>query len=405
MGGFSKTRPAASLTVRPMTSMTPMTRTATFRARGRAGRTTRRAAPARRVTNGRCARLRAVARAARPGRPRHDPRHRDVGEPPALRRGAQPARRGEERRAGHGSPGRTSRGRRRRAARRRAHAARVDGRDRVLDSRRARPLHGHPASRALRPRRRRRGALHPRAPRRGADRADALPAAFRPPAGMGAPPHGGGRDLRRRVRQRPHQGRRRTVRAAAARCGTGRARLSPRTGDGPRRARGPRLRVALSGRRRDGRRLVDHVTKPRSAPEPVLRFATAADLEAWLDANHDRNPGIWLEIAKKGSRDRSVTYAEAIEVALCFGWIDGQKRRGDDEHWLQRFTPRSTRSRWSKINRDKAEQLIAAGRMRPPGLTEVDRARTDGRWAAYEGQRGAAIPDDLAHELDRDPKA
>ena len=123
------------------------------------------------------------------------------------------------------------------------------------------------------------------------------------------------------------------------------------------------------------------MTKPRSAPEPVLRFATAADLEAWLDANHDRNPGIWLEIAKKGSRDRSVTYAEAIEVALCFGWIDGQKRRGDDEHWLQRFTPRSTRSRWSKINRDKAEQLIAAGRMRPAGLTEVDRARTDGRWA------------------------
>ncbi|MGZ4253360.1 MAG: YdeI/OmpD-associated family protein [Solirubrobacteraceae bacterium] len=138
----------------------------------------------------------------------------------------------------------------------------------------------------------------------------------------------------------------------------------------------------------------------------MLRFATAADLEAWLDANHGRNPGIWLQIAKKGSRDHSVTYAEAIEVALCFGWIDGQKRRGDDKHWLQRFTPRSTRSRWSKINRDKAEQLIAAGRMRPAGLTEVDRARADGRWAAaYEGQRGATIPDDLAHELDRDPKA
>jgi uncharacterized protein YdeI (YjbR/CyaY-like superfamily) len=151
---------------------------------------------------------------------------------------------------------------------------------------------------------------------------------------------------------------------------------------------------------------VDHVTRPRSAPEPVLRFATAADFEAWLDANHDRDPGIWLEIAKKGSRDRSVTYAEAIEVALCFGWIDGQKRRGDDEHWLQRFTPRSARSRWSKINRDKAEQLIAAGRMRSAGLTEVERARTDGRWAAaYEGQRDAAIPDELAHELDRDPKA
>lgn len=138
----------------------------------------------------------------------------------------------------------------------------------------------------------------------------------------------------------------------------------------------------------------------------MLRFATAADLEAWLEANHERNPGIWLEIAKQGSPDRSVTYAEAIEVALCFGWIDGQKRRGDDEHWLQRFTPRSTRSRWSKINRDKAQRLIAAGRMRPAGLTAVDRARADGRWdAAYEGQRSAAIPADLADELDRDPKA
>jgi uncharacterized protein YdeI (YjbR/CyaY-like superfamily) len=143
-----------------------------------------------------------------------------------------------------------------------------------------------------------------------------------------------------------------------------------------------------------------------SAIAQPLRFGTAADLEAWLEANHDGNPGIWLEIAKTGSRDRSVTYAEAIEVALCFGWIDGQKRRGDDDHWLQRFTPRSARSRWSKINRDKAEQLIAAGRMRPAGLSEVERARADGRWdAAYEGQRTATIPDELARELDRDPKA
>lgn len=148
------------------------------------------------------------------------------------------------------------------------------------------------------------------------------------------------------------------------------------------------------------------MTKPHRDPEPVLRFPTAAAFEAWLDANHDRSPSIWLEIAKKGSRDPSVSYAEAIEAALCFGWIDGQKRSGDDDHWLQRFTPRSTRSRWSQINRDKAEQLIAAGRMRPSGLTEVERARADGRWAAaYEGQRRAAIPDDLAQELDRDPQA
>ena len=138
----------------------------------------------------------------------------------------------------------------------------------------------------------------------------------------------------------------------------------------------------------------------------LLRFATQADFEAWLADNHARSAGVWLEIAKKNSPDPTVTYAEAIESALCFGWIDGQKRGGDDEHWLQRFTPRSSRSRWSRINRDKAAQLIASGRMRPPGLAEVERARADGRWeAAYEGQRTASVPDDLQRELDADPAA
>jgi uncharacterized protein YdeI (YjbR/CyaY-like superfamily) len=138
----------------------------------------------------------------------------------------------------------------------------------------------------------------------------------------------------------------------------------------------------------------------------VLWFATQADLEAWLSGNHGRSPGVWLAIAKKGASRRTVSYPEAVEAALCFGWIDGQKVRGDDEHWLQRFTPRSSRSRWSRINRDKAEQLIATGRMRPPGLAEVERARTDGRWHnAYEGARTAAIPGDLQRELDTDPVA
>ena len=132
-------------------------------------------------------------------------------------------------------------------------------------------------------------------------------------------------------------------------------------------------------------------------------FATAADFETWLDAHHDGHPGIWLKIAKKGSSSRSISYAEAIEVALCFGWIDGQKARLDDQHWLQRMTPRSKRSRWSKINRDKAEELIATGRMRASGLAEVQRARADGRWAdAYEGQAKAPVPDDLQHALDED---
>ena len=143
----------------------------------------------------------------------------------------------------------------------------------------------------------------------------------------------------------------------------------------------------------------------RHAGEAIW-FATQADLEAWLRESHERSPGVWLAIAKKGAFRPTVSYPEAIEAALCFGWIDGQKERGDDEHWLQRFTPRSSRSRWSRINRDKAEQLIAAGRMHPPGLAEVERARADGRWdTAYEGQRTAAVPDDLQRELDIDPIA
>jgi uncharacterized protein YdeI (YjbR/CyaY-like superfamily) len=140
--------------------------------------------------------------------------------------------------------------------------------------------------------------------------------------------------------------------------------------------------------------------------EEVLWFATQADLDAWLGENHGQSSGVWLAIAKKGASRRTVSYPEAVETALCFGWIDGQKERGDDEHWRQRFTPRSRRSRWSRINRDKAEQLIAAGRMRPPGLAEVERARADGRWdTAYEGARTAAVPEDLQRELDTDPVA
>lgn len=140
-------------------------------------------------------------------------------------------------------------------------------------------------------------------------------------------------------------------------------------------------------------------------PRDVLRLATQADFEAWLEDHHAQSPGVWLQIAKKNAKRPTVTYADAIQAALSFGWIDGQKRRGDDEHWLQRFTPRSARSRWSQINRDKAEQLIAAGRMRPSGLREVDRARADGRWdAAYAGQGTATAPDDLQQALDADPR-
>lgn len=139
---------------------------------------------------------------------------------------------------------------------------------------------------------------------------------------------------------------------------------------------------------------------------PILRFATPAELEAWLEQNHAGSEGLWLKIAKKGAAEPSVTYAEALELALCFGWIDSQKRGFDERHFLQRFTPRRPRGRWSKINREKAEALLAAGRVRPAGLAEIEVARADGRWeAAYEGQRAAAVPADLQRELDRNQAA
>jgi uncharacterized protein YdeI (YjbR/CyaY-like superfamily) len=139
---------------------------------------------------------------------------------------------------------------------------------------------------------------------------------------------------------------------------------------------------------------------------PTLLFATPAELEAWLERNHDSSEGLWLKIAKKGVEPPSVTYAEALELALCFGWIDSQKRGHDERHFLQRFTPRRPRGRWSKINREKAEGLIEAGAMRPAGLAEVEAAKADGRWeAAYAGARASEVPDDLRRELDANPAA
>ena len=139
---------------------------------------------------------------------------------------------------------------------------------------------------------------------------------------------------------------------------------------------------------------------------PIRLFADPGELEAWLEQNHGSSSGVWLKIAKKGTGKRSVTYGEALELALCFGWIDSQKRGFDEEYFLQRFTPRRPRGRWSKINREKAEALIAVERMRPAGLAEVEAARTDGRWeAAYEGQRTAKVPEDLQRELDASPAA
>jgi uncharacterized protein YdeI (YjbR/CyaY-like superfamily) len=139
---------------------------------------------------------------------------------------------------------------------------------------------------------------------------------------------------------------------------------------------------------------------------PILLFATLPELEAWLEENHAQPEGFWLKVAKKGSGEQSVTYAEALELALCFGWIDSQKRGLDEKFFLQRFTPRRPRGRWSRINRDKVEGLLAAGAMRPLGLAEVDAAKADGRWdAAYEGASTAKVPDDLQRELDANKAA
>src|SRR4051812_48862497 len=146
----------------------------------------------------------------------------------------------------------------------------------------------------------------------------------------------------------------------------------------------------------------------RPVPEDlkILLFAGPLDFEEWLEANAADSPGIWLKIAKKGAPEPSVTYAEALELALCFGWIDSQKRGLDDTHFLQRFTPRRPRGRWSKINREKCEALEAAGALRPAGAAEVAAAKADGRWeAAYESARTAQVPADLQAELDANPKA
>jgi uncharacterized protein YdeI (YjbR/CyaY-like superfamily) len=140
-------------------------------------------------------------------------------------------------------------------------------------------------------------------------------------------------------------------------------------------------------------------------PEP-RRFATQRGFEAWLRKNHATSDGVWLLIAKAGAEASTLTYPQAVEAALCHGWIDAQKKALDATHWLQRFTPRRSRSLWSKTNRAKAESLIESGRMQPAGMAEVERAKADGRWdAAYDGARTAVVPPDLQAALDARPEA
>ena len=138
----------------------------------------------------------------------------------------------------------------------------------------------------------------------------------------------------------------------------------------------------------------------------MLACASASAFDKWLTKHHDSSDGIWLKIAKNDSGITSVSYQEALEVALCFGWIDGQKAALDERTWLQRFTPRKAKSKWSKINCAKATALIKQKRMRAPGLAQIELAKQDGRWeAAYASQKSAIVPDDFSRALGKNKKA
>lgn len=138
----------------------------------------------------------------------------------------------------------------------------------------------------------------------------------------------------------------------------------------------------------------------------TVHFKTSAEFRSWLEKHHASSEGIWLRIAKKGSQETSLTYAEALDQALCYGWIDGQKKPFDASCWLQKFTPRRAKSGWSKINTQHVERLTQAGAMRPAGIAAVEAAKADGRWAAaYASSRNAAPPEDFLRELRKSRKA
>jgi uncharacterized protein YdeI (YjbR/CyaY-like superfamily) len=149
-----------------------------------------------------------------------------------------------------------------------------------------------------------------------------------------------------------------------------------------------------------------HVASEEHFGLPIIAFANAASLEGWLGAQPADSKGLWIKFAKKSFQVGTVTKAEAIDAALCYGWIDGQLDKFDERHWLIRFTPRKRGSKWSLINRRRATELIEAGRMRPSGLAQVEAARSDGRWnAAYAPASAAEVPGDLQAALDANPKA
>lgn len=146
--------------------------------------------------------------------------------------------------------------------------------------------------------------------------------------------------------------------------------------------------------------------KGKQSELPVVSFESVKDWEKWLNANHTHSDGIWLRIQKKDSAPKTISYAEALDSALCYGWIDGQKKSFDKNSWLQKFTRRRSKSGWSKTNTEHAERLIEAGKMKPAGLTEIAAAKKDGRWAAaYDSPSNAIVPEDFLKELKKNKKA
>lgn len=148
---------------------------------------------------------------------------------------------------------------------------------------------------------------------------------------------------------------------------------------------------------------IQKITKPEYQE---IHFATQEDFREWLHTNHTTSPGIWIKMFKKATGIQSLNWKDAVPVALCYGWIDGQSRRGDDTFWFQKFTPRGKRSMWSQINRDHVERLMKEGKMQVAGIAEVERAKADGRWdAAYAPPSKMVVPDDFLKELAKYPEA
>ncbi|TGL00859.1 YdeI/OmpD-associated family protein [Leptospira levettii] len=139
---------------------------------------------------------------------------------------------------------------------------------------------------------------------------------------------------------------------------------------------------------------------------PIIEFLSAESFEIWLEKNHKSSTGIWIKIFKKESGKKSITYKEALDVALCYGWIDSQKQSFDDQSWLQKFSPRTSKSIWSKINIGHVERLINEGKMKPEGLEAVEKAKAEGRWEkAYDSPSKMTVPEDFLKELQKNKKA